>query len=262
MLELLPEHPEMMLLMFIRISAIMFLLPMIGDQGLPAMVKVGISLGVTLLLYPVVPLQPVAMSESLWGFFQVAMLEVMVGVAMGFATQLIFYGIQMSGQVIGIQMGFGIVNVLDPMTNLQVSIVSRVQYLFGFYLFLIIGGHHYFLLAVGESFRLVPIGSFSFTGGLMEQFVSMTGKVFSLAIRLGAPAMVALIMTDVALGFIARVAPQMNVFLVGFPLKIATGLIMLSLSLPMFATIFPGVLDDFVRGVIRCLALMRGIGGP
>jgi flagellar biosynthetic protein FliR len=262
MVELLPERPEMLMLMFIRISAIMFLLPMIGDQGLPAMVKVGISLGVTLLLYPVVPLPVLEMSNSLLGFFQVAILEVMVGLALGFATQLIFFGIQMSGQVVGIQMGFGIVNVLDPMTNLQVSIVSRVQYLFGFYLFLIIGGHHYLLMAVGESFRLVPIGSFAFSGGMAQQFVTMTGKVFSLAIRIGAPAMVALIMTDVALGFIARVAPQMNVFLVGFPLKIATGLIMISLALPMFAAVFPGVFDEFVRDILRVLALMRGAGGP
>ena len=262
MVELLPERPEMLMLMFIRISAIMFLLPMIGDQGLPSMVKVGISLGVTLLLYPVVPLPVLEMSNSLLGFFQVAILEVLVGLALGFATQLIFFGIQMSGQVVGIQMGFGIVNVLDPMTNIQVSIVSRVQYLFGFYLFLIIGGHHYLLMAVGESFRLVPIGSFAFSGGMTQQFVAMTGKVFSLAIRIGAPAMVALILTDVALGFIARVAPQMNVFLVGFPLKIATGLIMISLALPMFAAVFPDVFDEFVRDILRVLALMRGAGGP
>ena len=262
MIELLPEHPEMLLLMFIRISAIMFLLPMIGDQGLPSMAKVSISLAVTLVLYPVVPLAPVKMSSTFAGFFQVAILEVLVGVAMGFATQLIFYGIQMSGQVIGIQMGFGIVNVLDPMTNLQVSIVSRLQYLFGFYLFLIIGGHHYFLMAVGESFRLVPIGTFHFSGGMAQQFITMTGKIFGLAIRIGAPAMVALLMTDVALGFIARVAPQMNVFLVGFPLKIATGLIMLSLSLPMFAAIFPNVFDEFLRDIIQCLKLMGVPGGP
>jgi flagellar biosynthetic protein FliR len=159
-------------------------------------------------------------------------------------------------------MGFGIVNVLDPMTNLEVSIISRLQYLFGFYLFLIIGGHHYFLLAVGESFRLVPIGNFHFSGNMVQQFVTMSGKVFDLAIRLGAPAMVALILTDVALGFIARVAPQMNVFLVGFPLKIATGLIMISVSLPMFAAIFPGMFDEFVRDIIRCLSLMGGVGGP
>jgi flagellar biosynthetic protein FliR len=183
-------------------------------------------------------------------------------VALGFATQLIFYGIQMSGQVIGIQMGFGIVNVLDPMTNLQVSIISRIQYLFGFYLFLIIGGHHYFLMAVGESFRLVPIGSFGFSGGLMQQFVSMTGKVFVLAIRIGAPCMVALLMTDVALGFIARVAPQMNVFLVGFPLKIATGLVMLALSLPMFAAVFPEIFNEFIRDIVKSVALMSGAGGP
>lgn len=262
MIDILPEHPEMMMLMFVRISTIMFLLPMIGDQGLPSIVKVGVSLGVTLLLYPVVPLTTVTISSSIWGFFQAAMLEVLVGMALGFATQLIFYGIQMSGQVIGIQMGFGIVNVLDPMTNVQVSIVSRVQYLFGFYLFLIIGGHHMFLMAVGESFRLVPIGTFAFTGGMISEFVALTAKVFNIAIRIGAPAMVALLMTDVALGFIARVAPQMNVFLVGFPLKIATGLIMVSLALPMFAAMFPGILDDFVRSILRCLALMNGVGGP
>jgi len=262
MIELLPAHPEMMLLMFARISSIMFLLPLIGDQGLPSIVKVGMSLMVTLLLYPVVPLAPVVMPTSLIAFFQLAVLEVLVGLALGFASQLIFYGIQMSGQVVGIQMGFGIVNVLDPMTNLEVSIISQLQYLFGFYMFLVIGGHHYFLLAVGESFRLVPIGSFHFSGGVAQQFITMTGKVFGLAIRIGAPVMVALLMTDVALAFIARVAPQMNVFIVGFPLKIAAGLVVLALSLPMFAAIFPNVFDDFMRDIIRWMSLMGARGGP
>jgi len=74
--------------------------------------------------------------------------------------------------------------------------------------------------------------------------------------------MVALLMTDVALGFIARVAPQMNVFIVGFPLKIAMGLIMLALSLPMFAAVFSGIFDRFVRDLLQLLALMGGAGGP
>jgi len=262
MVELLPTHPEMMLLMFVRVSSIMFLLPLIGDQGLPSIVKVGMSLMVTLLLYPVVPLAPVAMPKSLLGLFQIAVLEVLVGLALGFASQLIFYGVQMSGQMVGIQMGFGIVNVLDPMTNMEVSVISQLQYLFAFYMFLVIGGHHYFLLAVGESFRLVPIGSFHFSGGVAQQFISMTGKVFGLAVRIGAPVMIALLMTDVALAFIARVAPQMNVFIVGFPLKIAVGLAVLALSLPMFAAIFPNVFDDFMRDIIRCLSLMGSRGGP
>jgi flagellar biosynthetic protein FliR len=96
----------------------------------------------------------------------------------------------------------------------------------------------------------------------MQQFVTMTGHVFNLAVRIGAPCMVALLMTDVALGFIARVAPQMNVFIVGFPLKIAMGLIMLTLSLPMFASVFPGLLKQFVQDILRCLALMGGTAGP
>jgi flagellar biosynthetic protein FliR len=262
MLDLLPNRPEIMLLMFIRISAILFLLPLFGDQGLPSMLKVGISLVITMLLYPVIPITTVTMSNNLVGFFLTALLEVLVGLALGFTTQLIFYGVQMSGQVIGIQMGFGIVNVLDPMTELEVSVISRLQYLFGFYLFLIIGGHHYFLLAVGESFKLVPIGSFKFNGTMANQFITLTGHVFNVALRLGAPCMVALLMTDVALGFIARVAPQMNVFIVGFPLKIAMGLIMLALSLPMFASVFSGIFDRFVRDILQLLALMGGAGGP
>jgi len=157
--------------------------------------------------------------------------EVLIGVLLGFASRLVFAGIQLAGQLIGFQMGFSIVNIIDPVTSTQVSIIAEFQYLVAALLFLATSAHHVFLAAIVESYKVLPIYDFQFTGRScrphrpFRQHVCHCREDFR-------PLIAALLLTNVGLGLIARTVPQINIFIVGFPLQIAVGLIGIGLTCP------------------------------
>jgi flagellar biosynthetic protein FliR len=151
-------------------------------------------------------------------------------------------------------MGFFIANVLDPVSNGQVSVIAEIQYLMALVIFLIVDGHHALLQAVTESFRIVPLGGLHISGPLVQTIFEWTRGVFVIALKIGAPIMAALIFTNVALGIVARTVPQINVFIVGFPLQIAVGFLFFGLSVPLFVALvarlisrIPGELGAVLR---------------
>jgi flagellar biosynthetic protein FliR len=144
-------------------------------------------------------------------------------------------------------MGFAIVNVFDPITSSQVSIIAQLQYLLAVLVFIAVDGHHVFLYAIAESYRIVSPMDFHFSARLMQAISGLVGEMFVIAIKVGAPAIAVLLMIDVGFGMIARTVPQINILIVGFPVKIAIGLIGMGLALPlvarMMAVIFTGFGD-------------------
>ncbi len=220
--------------MFIRVSAIMVTIPVLGGRTVPVRVKAGLSLLIVFLIYPFVQLKAPMGDLAVFPLALRMAGEVLIGVIIGFAGRLIFAGIQLAGQLIGFQMGFAIVNVVDPVTSAQVSIIAQLQYLIAVLIFLTINGHHIFLHAISDSYRVLPPLGFHFSGELMETILELSKNLFVIAIKTGAPVIVALLFTSVGLGLIARTVPQINIFIVGFPLKIAVGLIGIGLTLPMF----------------------------
>jgi flagellar biosynthetic protein FliR len=176
----------------------------------------------------------VDVSMPLGRFVLLAAGETAIGLVIGFSAQLLFDAVGLAGEMIGTQIGFGIVNVLDPTTNSQVSITSQYLNALALLLFLAINGHHWFLTAAVRSFEVLPLLGFHPSQGMADMVIMLTANVLVLAVRLSAPVVVTLLLLNVALGLIARTVPQMNVFIVGFPLQIAVGLFILGVSLPVF----------------------------
>ncbi|NTW15965.1 MAG: flagellar biosynthetic protein FliR, partial [Syntrophaceae bacterium] len=170
---------------------------------------------------------------------------------------LIFDGIQLAGQLIGFQMGFSIVNVIDPVNNEQVSIIAQFQYLIAMLVFLIMNGHHIFLYAIAESFRIIPPLGFHFSGELMQSVVVFVKNMLEVAIKTGAPIIAVLLFTSVGMGLIARTVPQINIFIVGFPLQIAIGLVSLGVTLPIFLRVLGGYFSHLEVEIISLLRLMN-----
>jgi len=234
---------EIFILMLLRVSAIVGTMPILGNGNVPVRVKGGMSLVIVLLLFPVAAFQPPG-SGVLPLALQMAG-EVMIGIIIGFAGRLVFAGVQLAGQLAGFQMGFAIVNVFDPVTSAQVSIVAQLQYLFAMLVFLAVDGHHLFLYAIAESYRMVPPLDFRFSGELMQALVHMSRDMFVVAVRMGAPVFVTLLMVSLGFGLIARTVPQINILIVGFPIKIAVGLLGIGLTLPIFSRILGNIVMDF-----------------
>ena len=245
---------EIFILIFLRVSAIIITIPILGNRSVPVRVKGGLSVAVALLLVPFVQYNAVPIGIPLLVVKMCG--EVLIGIVIGFAGRILFAGVQLAGQLVGFQMGFAIVNVVDPVSSSQVSITAQFQYLLALLIFLAVNAHHIFLYAIAESYQVIPPLSFHCSGPLMESILELSKNIFVVAIKTGAPVIAMLLFASVGLGLIARTVPQINVFIVGFPLKIAMGLIGIGLTLPYFVKILESLFMQFDSQLSMFMDLM------
>jgi flagellar biosynthetic protein FliR len=243
-------------MVFVRMGALLLSMPIFGSSTIPVHSRLGLVAITSYLVYTVAPLPAIDMEMSTWMFTLMLAGEVTVGLTIGFATQLVFTAVQVAGQTIGFQMGFAIVNVMDPVTNSQVSVTAQFQNVFALMIFLAISGHHWLIAASAMSFELIPVFGFTPSEGLVEMMVGLTRNVFIMAVKIGAPIMATLFLLNVALGLVARTVPQMNVFIVGFPLQIGVGLFMIGITAPIFAYLFKNSMLELYANIIVLMRLM------
>lgn len=256
-------HAEQALLLsflFIRISAILIMMPVIGDKTVPLRVKAGLALLISLLLAPSIPIKLPQLHSESGGeiyFFAIAMCgEALIGIVIGFAARIIFMGVRLAGDIIGTQIGFSIANVIDPASNTQVSVITQFQYMAALVIFLAVDAHHTFIIAIAESYRFVSPFDYHFSGSLIQHILIFSNEMFVTAVKICAPVMAVILFTNVGLGVMARTVPQINIFIVGFPLQICVGLIILALTSPFFAKIVQAALlglGDEVRVLLRLM---------
>jgi len=183
--------------------------------------------------------------------------EALIGVALGFSARLIFAAAQLAGEMIGFQIGFSVANVIDPVSSVSVSLIGQVQYLFALLIFLITNSHHIFFAAVADSFRLVPLLSFHVSGDFMTLMMSLCRDMFVLSVKLSIPVIAVILFTNVGLGIVARTVPQINVFIVGFPLQITIGLIFFGLSLPLCGSLLQSAYGHLGESVYALMRVMK-----
>jgi len=227
---------QLFIVIFIRISAILFAAPLFGGKNVPIIAKVGIALALSLCLFPVVSqkINPVVNGVAIIGVGMIG--EVILGFIIGFSVRLIFTGIQLAGQLAGYQMGMSLANVLDPVSSNQISMMSQLNYIIAFLIFLSINAHHFFIRALVESFYLVPPLEFVFNNPLMEKMVTFSNDMFVIAIKIGAPIIATLLLTSATLGLIARTVPQVHIFIVAMPIQILIGLSVTAMIIPYFVS--------------------------
>ena len=251
------ENAQAFVLVLLRVSAIITTIPVFSERSVPTQVKAGLSIILAVVIFPVVVSRFPAVStmpllQLIFGMIG----EVMIGIIIGFGARLVFAGIQMAGNIIGFQMGFAIVNIIDPMTSAQVSIIAELKYLIAMLIFLSINAHHFFFLAITQSYDWVAPFGFHFSGSLMQYIFELSRDLFVIALKIGAPLMAVMLFTNVGLGVVARTVPQMNIFIVGFPLQISIGLIFLGLTAPLFTRIVQGLMNSFESKIATLLRLM------
>ncbi len=239
--------------MMFRVVSMFMVFPVYGFSGIPRMVKLGLALLLTSLLFPLYSGPMPELAPGLISFFGIVIREVFVGLAIGMVGNFLFYGAQFAGHVIGHTAGFAMISVLDPLAEINVPIIAQLLNYLTLLLFLIIGGHHFLLFAVDESFIRIPVGGGVFAPGMTEGMMRMTADIFVVGVKLGAPVLVTILVIEFSLGVIARTVPQMNVWLVGFPLKIGLSIMVLAISLPLLAMMFEkffadwqGILIDYI----------------
>ncbi len=246
-------------LVFVRILAWLLVAPVFGSRVIPTQVKVLLSLFCSVTLLPIVKSDGSVADWSYSSLLFAGGQEMLVGLFLGFSTRLIFEGFQFAGRLIGNQMGLGMAELVDPENGAQASPIGNFLMMVGMVLFLQLDGHHVLIGAVHDSFRILPLHS---GGGISrlasEKFLRMFGQIFQIAIRLAAPAMVTFFILELCLGIMARIAPQMNIFFIGLPVRLALGLLVLMIALPVFYLLLSTAFSAWGHDIRQLLLIYRG----
>jgi flagellar biosynthetic protein FliR len=230
--------------------------PVFGSRNIPGAAKAGLTLFLTLTVFPLIAAEssPV-IPQTLIPYIFLLLSELLFGLTVGFASSLVFSGVQMTGSLLDMQVGFGVVNIFDPQAGQQVPLIGNFKYILALLLFLIANGHHILLTAIVNSFKIAPVSGIAFSSSIATMMINMISGIFTLAVQITVPVLAALIITDIALGILARTMPQMNVFVVGVPAKIIVGIFVLSVSLPFFMLFLEVGLRGMYRDIYRVIAL-------
>jgi len=250
---------EGLMLGFIRTGTALALMPVFGYLAVPVQVKAGLALVLAIILAPTAALHLAVGPPGVVPFAAAAITEVMVGMIFGMVAMLLMVGAQLAGSVVGIQMGFGVAQVVDPQSGGQISLIGKMQYSLALILFIILDVHHRFLEALAHTFSIIPLGGALFPGDIAFSYGRLTAEVFVVGVKLAAPLIAILFMIQVSLGVMARVMPRMNVFLVGFTVKIGIGMLGLAITLPLFVYVLSKSFDIFLDGIVRIIRMMAGI---
>jgi len=225
------------LLVFVRMTGLFVVAPIFGRRNIPAYFKIGFSFFVTLILVNTTVIEQIQYSDSLLGYAMAIIEEFMVGLSMGYVAYLTYTAIYIAGEMIDMQIGFGMVNVMDPISNIQVPITSNVYFIFSMLIFLAMNGHHMLIRTLFDSFTSIPPGSAVFDGDIYQGVSALFSTVLATGFKVAAPVVATILIADVALGAISRMVPQMNIFVIGMPLKIIAGLIIIVITIPMLVDI-------------------------
>jgi len=227
---------------FLRVLALLGTMPVFGQRGVPARVRVALAFLIALCAQASLPAMPVVPLDSPAAFLMVVQ-QLVVGLSLAFAVRIVFTAVEFAGEIIGLQMGLNYAGFFDPATGGQATAVSRFFGISVSWLFIVINGHLLLVAAVVQSFRAFPVGPepFAFLRAVQPQVWG--SEIFSLGLWIALPLVAMLLFTNLVLGIISRVAQQMNVFAIGFPITLGVGLLGVLLTLPMMQQPFTLALE-------------------
>lgn len=229
------------MLVMARISGLFMIAPIFGSKSIPVQLKVAFSVVLAFTLWPLVGARA-AMSADGLVFVGMLASELLIGFAMGYLVVLIFSAVQVAGEMIDTAVGFALAQLMDPLTQFNTTVMGQIYYVLAILMFFALNGHHFLITGLARSFSAVPLGeaqpSPEFFGVLTRGF----GDIFVIGVAIAAPVLVAMLVTDVFLGIVARAMPRFNVFFVGFPFRAAVGIAFVAISfgvaLPYLDTFF------------------------
>lgn len=259
MLELsIPELVEWMnrfMWPLFRISSFFMAVPLIGTRLLPARIRLGLALVVTMLVAPLLPPMPVYEGLSP-AVFLLILQQLLIGTALGFMVQVLFQIFVVAAQLISSQMGLGFASVTDPANGVSVVVLSQFYLMLVMMLFLAMDGHLVLIDVIVGSFHIMPVGEV-LPGAVLWQVASAGSWMFAGGVLLALPAVIALLIVNFAFGIMTKAAPQLNIFAIGFPFTMLFGLFITWVSLAGFFDQYQRISEQVLGYVARLL-----IGGP
>ena len=242
-------------LLLVRIAGIISVFPILNTRTVPVPIKAGLVTMLGLVLAPLVQ-TPSFPSDHLTVVVGIGR-ELLIGLTIGLAVRLLFSGFQIAGDLIGTQMGFSAIQLLDPMSHQNTPLIAQFQLTLGSLVFLSLNAHLLVVHAVGMSFELVPPFGARLSDSLAGDIIQLTQHMLVVALKLAAPMFATLVIVNTILAVLGRAVPQMNMFVLSFPVTIGAGLISMSLAMPFTLALFE---TEFMTLVETILALLKGLG--
>jgi flagellar biosynthetic protein FliR len=246
---------ETFLLIVIRVVSMLEIFPIFSAAQIPQQVRIGLSFIIGFLIYKTIPIMPV--SHGLGDLAIAVGSQVILGLIVGFVASLVFVGIQFAGEVLDLQIGFAVANIINPQTQQTITVIGEFELTLATLLFLVSDSHLLLLQGIVGSFHLVPLPYVKLDPSIAGNIVIFLSQAMLIVFRIAAPASIALFLVNVCLAFMARVAPQMNVFVVGFPLQVGVGLVMVAFCVPILGSVAPQIYSDVAREMDIVMRAMR-----
>ena len=246
------------LLVFARVTGMVVTMPIFGYATVAPRIRMALAIVLTLIIAPTMGESFNIVYTSVWHILVDVTREVFLGLMIGFGAKILFEAFRLAGSLVGFQMGLAMMNVADPNTQDNVSIIGNLWFLVIVLFFLITNSHHFLIETIVAGFKAIPLGTAHFAPAAGQVLVGTGSRLFTLSLKFASPMILFLLLSDVAIAFAARVMPQLNVFFISMPLKIGAGIYMVLVSLKIFQSIF-GMFEQHIEQTVY--NLMLGIRG-
>ncbi|WFD11691.1 flagellar biosynthetic protein FliR [Tepidibacter hydrothermalis] len=252
------NYVNVYMLILARCIGLFIASPVFGRKNLPNIFKLGFSI---ILAYIVLPFIDISNLEYM-SFLQILFLaikELIIGLVIGFVAFIVFSTFFLAGSFIDRDLGFSMANVVDPQYGFQVPITGNFIYIIATLIFLIINGHHYLIKALVNSFYIIPINSnINLDASILKFMIDIFDYIFIMAIKISIPITIIILSTNLILGILARTMPQMNVFVVGMPIKVILGLVIVSIVFPYYEPIMETMFKDMYKFIFNITKIIQG----
>ncbi|MFZ7131480.1 MAG: flagellar biosynthetic protein FliR [Eubacteriales bacterium] len=212
-----------LILIFIRITAFIVLCPVFSYKGLPNIIKIALSVSFTWMIYMIIP--SIELPGEYLAFSLLVIKELLLGLALGFVVKLIFSAIEIAGQHMDFQVGYSMANVYDPIMGRPSAMYSTLYYWLSICIFFMLDLHHQVILALINSFQYIPLTKVNLNGATVKVIIIIFGTIFKLAFNIAIPLIIVVLITDIVMGVVSKTVPQINVLMLGMPLKSMVGLV-------------------------------------
>jgi flagellar biosynthetic protein FliR len=239
----------------LRVSGLMLFAPFFGSAVIPPRIKVVLIIAITAVLYPVYSPHLAGVSMSHWPVLVAS--ETVIGIAMGVATNVVFEAAQMAGQVLSVQMGYSLVNILDPSTQVESTVIAFFHQSMAMLIFLGLDVHHWILRAVANSFDYLPPGSATLNPMFVQALLRDGAIVLVLGIQIAAPVLSATLLADVVLGLLGKASPQMPLMLLGPAVKSMLGVVVFGVTMRFWPHMFEQYFSESIVYAEHLMHLAR-----
>jgi flagellar biosynthetic protein FliR len=246
------QHVAAFILVLARVSPLFVLAPLFSSKLVPARVRGIVAVALAIGIAPVVS-KGVALPLGVYDLFWLVLKEMLVGATFAFAIGALFAALSTAGSFLDTSIGFSYGSLVDPLTGTQSSVLAQAYALVGTLVFIAIGGDAWVVQGLARTYDLVGLEQAPELGRLISSADSVFGAIFTSALEVAGPVMLALILTDAAFGVVSRVVPQLNVFAVGFPAKVVVGLLLVAATLPFVANWISGELQQDVGAALQAI---------